>query len=172
MILKKGINTMNENFYNLDHQLERSVEWVKYAETKNAVALGLLGAAFIDVCKMEIWASLCGKVLIITLGIQLILLVCSFIPRFSSPLCLKQNKAELNFHYYGDISSVSLDEFRSKLKESYPELEHASKHFKDVTHQIHINCEIAMAKFKFFKGVCYLMFVSGLSFILKTLFGL
>lgn len=162
----------NNSIYNLDNQLERSVEWVKYAETKNAIAIGLLGAAFIEVCKIETWASVCGKILIISLAIQLVLLVCSFIPRFSSPLCLKRNQAEMNFHYYGDISKVSLDEYRSKLKDAYPELVNTSKHFKDVTHQIHINCEIAMAKFKFFKGVCYLMFVSGLSFILKTLFGL
>lgn len=162
----------NNSIYNLDNQLERSVEWVKYAETKNAIAIGLLGAAFIDVCKIETWASVCGKILIISLAIQLVLLVCSFIPRFSSPLCLKRNLAEMNFHYYGDISKVSLDEFRSKLKEAYPELANTSKHFKDVTHQIHINCEIAMAKFKFFKCVCYLMFVSGLSFVLKSLFGL
>ena len=163
---------MNEALYNLDDQLERSVEWVKYAETKNAIAIGLLGAAFIDACKIETWASVCGKILIISLAIQLVLLVCSFIPRFSSPICLKRNQAEINFHYYGDISKVSIDEYRSKLKDAYPELVNTSKHFKDVTHQIHINCEIAMAKFKFFKGVCYLMFVSGLSFILKSLFGL
>ena len=160
------------SIYNLDNQLERSVEWVKYAEAKNAIAIGLLGAAFIDVCKIETWSSVCGKILIISLSIQLILLVCSFIPRFSSPLCLKRNQLTLNFHYYGDISKVSLDEYRSKLKEAYPDLEHTSNHFKDVTHQIHINCEIAMAKFRFFKGVCYLMFVSGLSFILESLFGL
>ncbi len=160
----------NNATYNLDNQLERSVEWVKYAETKNAIAIGLLGAAFIDICKIETWASVCGKILIFSLAIQLILLVCSFIPRFSSPLCLKRNKTEMNFHYYGDISSVSLDEYRSKLKEAYPELAHTSKYFKDVTHQVHINCEIAMAKFKFFKIVCYLMFVSGLSFVLKSLF--
>ena len=161
----------NTTVYDLDRQLERSVEWVKFAETKNAVAIGLLGAAFVETCKPCVLTSACGVVLVVSLALQLILLICSFIPRFSSPLCLKRNKAELNFHYYGDISSVSLDEFRAKLKKVYPDLDETSKYFNDVTHQIHINCEIAMAKFNFFKWVCRLMFVSGLSFILKSLFG-
>jgi hypothetical protein len=106
----------NATVYDLDRQLERSVEWVKFAETKNAVAVGLLGAAFVETCKPCVLTSACEVVLVVSLALQLILLICSFIPRFSSPLCLKHNKAELNFHYYGDISSVFLDEFRTKLK--------------------------------------------------------
>lgn len=160
------------SIYDLDRQLERSVEWVKFAETKNAVAVGLIGAAFIETCRPCVLESVCGIVLIISLAIQLALLICSFIPRFSSPLCFKHNKDELNFHYYGDISCVSLDEYRTKLKKAYSDLEENSKYFKDVTHQIHINCEIAMAKFNFFKWVCFLMVVSGTAFILRSLFGL
>lgn len=161
-----------KHLYNLDEQLERSVEWVKYAETKNAVAIGLLGAAFIDACNPNMWVTVCGKILIIFSAIQLVLLICSFIPRFSSPLCFKRNCVKLNFHYFGDISRVSLDEYRAKLKATYSELDDRSKYFEDVTRQIHINCEIAMAKFKIFKIVCGLMFVSGLSFVLHSLFGL
>ena len=161
-----------KHLYDLDEQLKRSVEWVKYAETKNAIAIGLLGAAFIDVCNPNMWATVCGKILIIFSVIQLVLLICSFIPRFSSPLCFKRNCVKLNFHYFGDISRVSLDEYRSKLKATYPKLDESSKYFEDITHQIHINCEIAMVKFKIFMFVCYLMFVSGMSFILHSLLGL
>ena len=160
------------HLYDLDEQLERSVEWVKYAETKNAVAIGLLGAAFIDICKPDIWTTVCGKILILISAFQLFLLICSFIPRFSSPLCFKRNGVKLNFHYFGDISRVSLDEYRTKLKAAYPDLDESSKYFEDVTHQIHINCEIAMVKFKIFTLVCYLMFASGISFILHSLLGL
>lgn len=162
---------MAENKYDLDDQLERSVEWVKFAEAKNAVAIGLLGAAFVEVCKVETWNSISGKILIISMGIQIILLIASFIPRFSYPFNLKKEKGELNFHYFGDIASVPLYEFQNKLKDAYSELDNSPKHFKDTTHQIHINCEIAMTKFIFFKWTCYLMIVTGIAFALNRLVG-
>lgn len=163
---------MSDNNYNLDEQLERSVEWVKYAETKNAVAIGLIGAAFVEICNSDKWNTVCGRILVATLAIQLLFLVFSFIPRFSSPLIIKKKKDELNFHYYGDVSSVSLFEYQTKLKNAYPMLDETSKYFKDVTHQIHINCEIAMIKFWFFKWVCFLTLVSGVSYILNAFFAL
>lgn len=162
---------MIENKYDLDNQLERSVEWVKFAEAKNAVAIGLLGAAFVEVCTKDIFVSWSGKILIISLGIQIFLSVASFIPRFAHPIKLKKEKPELNFHYFGDISSVTLCEFQTKLKAAYPDLDETSKSFKDTTHQIHINCEIAMTTFLFFKWTCYLMFVSGVAFVINRLCG-
>ena len=61
-----------KHLYDLDEQLERSVEWVKYAETKNAVAIGLLGAAFIGACNPDMWATVCGKILVVFSAIQLV----------------------------------------------------------------------------------------------------
>lgn len=154
--------------YNLDHQLERAVGWVKYAEAKNAVAIGLIGSAFVYCCNKDCWdGSWSGKALIISLTIQLLLLICSFIPRFSSPILRKKNLTSINFHYYGEISLVSLFEYREKLAAAYPELNKCSRYFQDVTHQIHVNCEIAMVKFILFKYTGYLTIISGIFFVIN-----
>ena len=154
--------------YNLDHQLERSVGWVKFAEAKNGAAIGLIGTAFVSCCNKAVWVdSLSGKLLFAVLTIQLLLLICSFVPRFSSPWLRKKNVKDVNFHYYGDIAHVSLFEFRERLAVAYQDLEKDSRLFLDVTHQIHVNCEIAMVKFLLFKYTCYLMPLSGFFFFLN-----
>ena len=161
---------MQENncLYDLDEQLERAVAWVKFAETKNGAAIGLLGAAFVSFCNRNVWCtSLSGKILIILLTIQLLLLISSFVPRFSSPFLRKKNVKDMNFHYYGNIAEVSLYEYRERLATAYQELDKNSRHFKDVTQQIHINCEIAMVKFILFKITCYLTVLSGVLLFLN-----
>lgn len=154
--------------YNLDNQLERSVAWVKFAETKNGAAIGLLGAAFVSICNKEVWGSgLSGKLLVVLLAIQLLILICSFVPRFSSPLLRRKNVEDMNFHYYGDIAQVPLFEFRERLAAAYQDLDKNSRLFLDATHQIHVNCEIAMVKFLLFKCTCYLTLLSGIFFFLN-----
>ena len=158
----------NKCLYDLDGQLERAVAWVKFAEAKNGVAIGFIGTAFVSCCSKAVWTnSLSGKLLLAVLTIQLLLLIVSFVPRFSSPFLRKKNVKDVNFHYYGDIAEVSLFEYRERLTAAYQELDKDSRHFKDVTHQIHINCEIAMVKFIFFKYTCYLTFISGVLFFLN-----
>lgn len=158
----------NKCLYDLDEQLERAVAWVKFAEAKNGVALGLLGSAFVAFCNKDAWAgSLSGKFLVVVLAIQLLLLIISFVPRFSSPFLRKKNVKDVNFHYYGDIARVSLFEFRERLAAAYQDLDKDSRRFLDVTHQIHINCEIAMVKFLLFKHTCYLTFLAGIFFFLN-----
>ena len=157
-----------ESLYDLDQQLERAVAWVKFAEAKNGVALGLLGSAFVAFCNKDAWNSgLSGMFLIIVLAIQLLLLISSFVPRFSSPFLRKREVSDVNFHYYGDIAHVSLFEFRKRLVAAYQGFDENARHFKDVTHQIHINCEIAMVKFILFKITCFLTVLSGILFILN-----
>lgn len=157
-----------ECLYDLDKQLERAVAWVKFAEAKNGVALGALGAAFVTFCSKDVWSSsLSGKFLIILLTIQMLLLISSFVPRFSSPFLRKKNVEDVNFHYYGDIAYVSLFEYRERLVAAYQCFDKNSRHFKDVTQQIHVNCEIAMVKFILFKITCYLTILSGILFFLN-----
>lgn len=154
--------------YDLDDQLERSVGWVKFAEAKNGVAIGFIGTAFVSCCSKAVWTnSLSGKLLLAVLTIQLLLLIISFVPRFSSPFLRKKNVKDVNFHYYGDIARVSLFEFRERLAAAYQDLDKDSRHFLDVTHQIHINCEIAMVKFLLFKYTCYLTLLAGIFFFLN-----
>jgi hypothetical protein len=163
------INMVKEKpLYDLDHQLERSVGWVKFAEAKNGVAIGFIGTAFVSCCSKPVWEnSLSGKLLIVVLTIQLLLLISSFIPRFSSPLLRKKCVKDFNFHYYGNIAQVSLFEFRERIVAAYQDLEKNSKYFLDVTHQIHVNCEIAMVKFILFKYTCYLTLLSGIFFFMN-----
>lgn len=157
--------------YDIDAQLERCVEWVKFAEAKNGIAFTLLGALLVELFDKDAWKfGLVGIALIISVIVLLVLLLLTFIPRMSPVIkgtteeepenaedAMKILNTPVNLNFYGDICKVPLWAYRKKVIQSYPEYGETSKHFLDVTHQIWINCKIAVIKFKWFKRVCFCM---------------
>lgn len=71
--------------YDLDNQLERTVEWLKYAETKNGVLLTLVSALLVAFFQQEVLSvdSFWGKCVCISLIIEIIYLLLSFSPILS-----------------------------------------------------------------------------------------
>ena len=161
--------SQNENQYKLDLQLQRSVEWVKFAEAKNGVALTLVSGMLLWTLKTSV--ELCHyfrPTLIIILIILIALLIYSFIPRLKWRFKKKKIDHEPNLHYFGDIANISLDEFRQKLAENYEGFECESKYFKDITSQIKINCEISLLKFSIFKIVCRILYIPLLIILISA----
>lgn len=161
----------HENLYNLDAQLERSVEWLKFAETKNAISLtiasGLLFALLQQTKINNAGILLCAIHVVLILNI--ILLIYSFIPRLSWKLKHVSIIESPNLHYFGHISMLSLDDYRKLVVEHYSGYDINSKYFRDITDQIKINCDIAMYKFFIFKYSCMVFLTITILFIIYFL---
>lgn len=159
--------------YNIDDQLERSVEWVKFAEAKNGVAFTLLGALLVELFDKEIWKmGASGSLLLMLILAQLAVLVYTFIPRMDPIMkgvseepkneneVFEALKKDINLNFYGNLCNYPLWVFRKHVIKFYPEYSEDSKHFLDVTNQIWVNSKIAVIKLKWFKRVCYSMVLS------------
>lgn len=182
---------MGKNNYDLDAQLERSVEWVKYAETKNGVLLTLISAllvAFFQQDVLPIW-SFWSKCVCITLLIEILYLLSSFSPilKMSSrckfirkmkkmvyvwcrkrSLIKQRTRSSINLHYYGSIAEIGIELYRFLVKKYYSESCSNDKHFLDVTNQIKINSDIAIKKFKCFQRTVRLSFATFVLLILAA----
>jgi len=150
----------NENQYKLDLQLQRSVEWVKFAEAKNGIALTLVSAVFFCILKNDFGIGHYFKTVLISILVALIgLLIYSFIPRLKWRFKRKKLEHKPNLHYFGDVANITLEEFKTQLIENYEGFECESRYFNDITCQIKINCEIALLKFLIFKIVCVILYI-------------
>jgi hypothetical protein len=182
---------MPEIQYDLDEQLERTVEWVKYAETKNGVLLTLVSAllvAFFQQDVLPVW-SFWSNCVCVTLLIEILYLLSSFSPilKISSKCkCMKKMKKKIyvwgrrhalikprsrtviNLHYYGSIANVSIELYRFYVKKYYSDCCSNEKHFLDVTNQIKINSDIAIKKFKCFQRTVRLSFATFVLLILAA----
>lgn len=182
---------MDVTNYDLDAQLERTVEWVKYAETKNGVLLTLVSAllvAFFQQNILPIW-SFWSKCVCVTLLIEILYLLSSFSPilKISSKCkCMKKMKKKIyvwgrrhafikprsrtviNLHYYGSIANVSIELYRFYVKKYYSGCCSNEKHFLDVTNQIKINSDIAIKKLKCFQRTVRLSFATFVLLILAA----
>lgn len=74
-----------DNKYDLDDQLERTVEWLKYAEAKNGVLLTLVSALLVAFFQQDVLSvkSIWGKCVCISLLIEIFYLLLSFSPILS-----------------------------------------------------------------------------------------
>lgn len=74
-----------DSVYDLDNQLERTVEWLKYAEAKNGVLLTLVSALLVAFFQQDVLAveSFLGRCVCISLIIEIFYLLLSFSPILS-----------------------------------------------------------------------------------------
>lgn len=136
--------------------------WLKYAEAKHTVLIGLIGAALFGIhnyadrfCSwkliFQIWLLICGILFMISGLISLI----SFMP-ILYPLKSKSKKPnrELNLIYYKDIASTEPNEYLSLL-----DISNQDKISKSLVEQIIINSRIAVHKFRLFSVSLWLVLI-------------
>lgn len=170
--------------FDIDNQLERTVEWVKYAETKNGILLTLLSAllfAFFQQDKIPITTK-SGILFSVTLFIEIIILVYSFVPILDTVTKNKRwlkykrkkyrekrrngnmeapkkwNPNSINLHYFGNMVHLSCEHFMYAIRVSYGNQN--NKYFIDVCNRIKVNSDIAYRKFQIFRIVGYGCFVT------------
>lgn len=179
--------------YDIDAQLERTVDWLKYAEAKNGILVTLLSAllvAFFQQDVLPIWAFY-GKLVSISLLCGIMLLLYSFFPvlnlfpknkwikrlqrshykkmrrngKKKEPLKIQLKNQ--NLHYYGCIARMSTEHFIHAVRLSYGECDN-KKYFIDVCQQIKINSDIALRKFKLFQKAGYLCILTFVFLVLTA----
>lgn len=148
----------------LTASLARVIDFVKFAEAKNAALLAFCSGWTVAIAnlitKENPVPGAYGDVLPVSGSLFLIaalMALYSFIPRVKLGDFFKGEakvSRELNLLFYGDVSEVAIDDYPARLKARYlPEEKHSAtdKYFSDLSCQIHVNSTIASRKFGLFK---------------------
>jgi hypothetical protein len=162
-----------ESEYDLDAQLERSVAWVKFAEAKNALMITAVGLFLTYLFEPNRFGPNTNVELIlmrISLFAIMLLSIKSFLPKLSKNVTYDTQRTEQsNLYFFGDIAKLSLGEYRSLLKEKFGADLGKKKSFVDETHQIKVNCDLAVCKFKTFT-ICCIILMAFIFLLVWTIF--
>jgi hypothetical protein len=153
----------------LKDTLNRTVEWLKFAETKNAALLTFCSAWLLamggiafggrEVAAQTKVAIGCAAPF---LGFAVIFAIGSLLPKLSI-LRLIAPTHRFNPLFYGDVTELKGGDFYAFIKARYdgnPDL-----YLKDIADQIEVNSRIAKAKFHRFKMGAYMAITSIIVFL-------
>lgn len=139
--------------FDLNNELERSVNWVKYAETKNGVALTLtLGVLYAIVREKENlplnWVTFFALEF---LAFAFTTILLSFIPIGKNDCSLKGKdfKEKPNLFFWGHIALIEENKLCSEFRVQGLKVEDDAI-FEDLVNQIRVNSCIAFKKFRMF----------------------
>jgi tellurite resistance protein TehA-like permease len=159
-----AISDQEEAFENiLSTNLQRVVDFLKYAEAKNGALLTFSSAWVIAIIGLISSEKRMSEGLSAALSISLPLLIgagalaiISFYPRIHLAWFLGGKRAgphPKNFLYFGDIASMTASEFQKGIRERYHALEGRAmtdEYVHDLTVQIYVNSQIARRKLRLF----------------------
>jgi hypothetical protein len=165
----------------LTANLQRVLDFLKFAEAKNAALLALasawLGATLSLVCG--------GKTLpsgfTISIPVALLCALCagilamvSLLPRLHLPSFLGGKRAgphPPNFLYFGDISALPIKTLEQDMPARYISTErgHRDEYIHDLTVQLSVNSEITMRKMRLFNWGMRFILVGGVVLLLPSL---
>ncbi|WP_321900033.1 Pycsar system effector family protein [Paraburkholderia heleia] len=150
--------------------LARVVDFVKFAEAKNAALLTFCSAWIL--ASMNLLSSDKPAPLFVVSGLKLALpffaiaacmAIGSFIPRLSTRGVLKSKLPGHNMLYFGDIAQTSIDSFQREAKERYMPQGASSiteKYIDDLSMQIVVNSRIAARKMQLFNYGAYTLLLA------------
>lgn len=161
--------------------LARSVDFVKFAEAKNAALLTFCSAWSLAMVALllkgepkplpfDLGVTL--HIALILLVIAAVITISSFLPRINLSAFNRAHERKLNLLFFGDIAKLSLEEFHSRVKTRYlppGEAPFSSEYLSDLCEQITVNSKIASRKFTQFKWAAILALVAIAQFLLFPL---
>jgi hypothetical protein len=175
----------------LTANLQRAIDFLRFAEAKNAALLALASAWVVAALNLECNGHTLPRELAFCLPIAMLLSLCagilalvSFLPRLQLPSFLGGKRAgphPPNLLYFGDISTLPIKSLKHEMHLRYhPESnEHREEYFHDLVVQISVNSEIAMRKMllfrvgiKFILGAGVVLVVPAVLTVAKALRGL
>jgi hypothetical protein len=165
----------------LTANLQRAIDFVKFAEAKNAALLALSSAWVLATVNLEC----SGKSILVELRTSIVLaLACSlcaaiiamtsFFPRLHLPGFLGGKKAgphPPNLLYFGDISSLPIRTLKADLHNRYfpSGNPYSDDYIHDLIVQIGVNSQIAKRKMRFFSwGVTFIL-IAGIVFFIPVM---
>lgn len=165
----------------LTTNLQRVIDFLKYAEAKNGALLTIASAWVIAIITLISSGKSCPGGLNTAIYFALIFSFCagilsmiSFLPRTKLSRFLGDKHAgphPKNLLYYGDISILSIETFEQDIRERYYPV--ASQYSEDYIHdlivQISVNSQITMRKLNFFRWGITLILIAALILLIPVL---
>lgn len=162
--------------------LQRAIDYLRFAEAKNA-ALVVLGSGWFIAC-LNLECS--GRpipapfnhcvplAMVFALAAALLALV-SFLPSLDLSKFLGGKRAGPHPHnllFFGDIASLQIKTLQAELRARYypDDAGHRSEYIEDLTVQLSVNSEIAMRKMRLFSFGVGLVLIAALTLIIPSIF--
>lgn len=129
-------------------------DWLKFAEAKHSVLIGLLGGAFFalllardELVGCSFWLSLWVNVVLICMLIAAVISLYSFVPVLDFVVRPGKRKYPVlgNPLYFGDIAYMSTNELMQRFGSDQQTEQH-----KYVAEQVIVNSRITLRKYKLF----------------------
>lgn len=163
------MNNKDLEFF-LKEQLDRTDNWLKYAEAKNGVLL-TLSLACVTKFDKYLKSDLGIGILLVFLG-MISVLVCmfSFFPNLNKTVkCKRKMSIDPNLIFYSDISFLTADEYINMLTKKYGLKSSISNVYcKDLASEIIVNSTIAVRKNFLFKIAFISLSISVVIFLVYT----
>lgn len=152
---------MSDSTLELKQILERVVDWLKYAEAKNAALLAFNCAFLVGILQIindsENSSLLVNYLffLVVLLFISITLGIMSFLPKLTPPWGNRFPKENSNILYFGHICSFTEQSYLDKF---YSLMEIVDKHPMDkhYSNQIVVNSKIAFIKYSYFRVAAWI----------------
>lgn len=178
-----GPSIPNEVFEKiLTANLQRAIDFLKFAEAKNAALLTISSAWVIAIITLIASGKLLPGGLNTAVYFVLLLAICSgmlamisFLPRTNLSWFLGGKKSgphANNLLYYGDISTLPLKTFEQDIRERYFPTEKQdlrNDYIHDLIVQISVNSQITIRKLKLFRYGITLIFFAALILLMPVL---
>lgn len=151
-------------------------DWLKYAETKNAILFPVLVAIFLGVLsilfqnKIEIiWIKIYLYNVLVFTFIGAVSIMLSFFPNIKKPFIFSGEKSNnSNLLYFGDIQQYSTTDFKKVYCDKYCiSTDTITSMDEDYIQQIIINSKITFKKLIFFKIGLFLMLSAFITIFLS-----
>lgn len=142
----------------LEMNLSRAMDWLKFAETKNAALLGFCSALVAtSSSRLSDWTNYRATLLLVMFGgiVGGIIAIGSFLPirnrEFSRSL---RPKESANLIFFGDAAQFDAESYLERARVRYGIAE-TTAYQKDIADQIVIVSSIALRKFQMFDWAAY-----------------
>ena len=165
----------------LTTNLQRAIDFVRFAEAKNAALLALASAWVVAIINLKCSGKTMPDRLAMGITLALLFSLCagllamlSFMPRLHLPWFLGGKRAGPHPHnllYFGDISRLPIKTLEQDFPLRYfPDSEgYKGAYFHDLLVQISVNSEIAMRKMVVFRWGIGLIVVAGLILLVPVI---
>ncbi|MCU1225108.1 MAG: hypothetical protein JWQ42_3201 [Edaphobacter sp.] len=161
--------------------LQRVVDFLKFAEAKNAALLALSSAWILATIGLECGEHSLPGLFRFAVPLALIFVLCagiltaiSFFPKIKLPIFMGGRKAgphPKNLLFFGDIASMTVKTFAQEIRTRYyPDKdEQREEYLHDLTVQINVNSMITLKKMAFFKWGVGSVIAAGLCLLVAAL---
>lgn len=153
----------------LTASLTRAIDFIKFAEAKNAALLTFASAWALAITAITANNHSLSDVDLTTLAvgrglfiIVILLVTWSFLPKLRPERFHRNAEKPKNLLFYGDIASFEFDTFATKLRQAYradSDVVGGDRYLDDLAAQIWINSRIAVRKYKAFHAAAVMAFL-------------